>query len=728
MTESSPSTPRSEQEIFADLEALCAQPGFVHMLAYVCFRDNMVLYSEDVTVEHLREVSRPDRLIRTEITTLLGLMVKAPLDWTLPPRDIQQQYLDASEHLLLELHHALSAAFNLGEAGAAIERGEEFNPFDAGPVMREPIFYAAESAYDFQYLDLAVRRYAADADWLQQHRGFTIEQASRVAESANRLYQGRFDALREQMRNASAEQWTMLPGFSFTAAEVAAQAELDAGLVERILDAFTLPASETNEIFATVHDFNAVTATPLLRQPNGEYLSLQNYALAHAIYDSPFHWMLSDKVYRTAQDKHRGEFTETFVAERLAAVFGTEQVLLNVDVWESKGKKVGEIDVLVLWADRAVIVQAKSKKLTIKARKGNDQVIRDDFQKSVQDAYDQGLLCAECLCDTKFRVTRVDGTEVALPAQITEIFVFCVVSDHYPALSFQARQFLKIRDVPRVRSALVTDVFFIDVLTELLPSPLHLLSYIARRTRYGDRLMAAQELTILGYHLKHNLWFDDDQVLVQMDEDFALAIDIAMAARRRGLSGAATPDGILTRYEATTLWRLLHQIEARPESSVLDLGFQLLELAGETFDDLNRMIDKQALRAAGDSRPRNLALVFPDRTGLTVLISAEADASALRSLATLSARRKYLQKADLWFGMCLTPGDAELRFGLRLASPWTLDVQLDAVATKETLAAPMASEAAIERVLRAPRASQKVGRNDPCPCGSERKWKKCCGR
>jgi preprotein translocase subunit SecA len=26
-----------------------------------------------------------------------------------------------------------------------------------------------------------------------------------------------------------------------------------------------------------------------------------------------------------------------------------------------------------------------------------------------------------------------------------------------------------------------------------------------------------------------------------------------------------------------------------------------------------------------------------------------------------------------------------------------------------------------------PRASAKIGRNDPCPCGSGRKYKRCCG-
>ena len=31
-------------------------------------------------------------------------------------------------------------------------------------------------------------------------------------------------------------------------------------------------------------------------------------------------------------------------------------------------------------------------------------------------------------------------------------------------------------------------------------------------------------------------------------------------------------------------------------------------------------------------------------------------------------------------------------------------------------------------VKKQPVKSQKVGRNDPCPCGSGKKYKKCCGR
>ena len=37
----------------------------------------------------------------------------------------------------------------------------------------------------------------------------------------------------------------------------------------------------------------------------------------------------------------------------------------------------------------------------------------------------------------------------------------------------------------------------------------------------------------------------------------------------------------------------------------------------------------------------------------------------------------------------------------------------------------------VERLLHPPKVARvevKVGRNDPCPCGSGRKYKRCCGR
>jgi hypothetical protein len=516
---------RSEQEIFADLAATCVRPGYVHALTYLCFRDNFILYSGEMVEADMREMFTPSRLIRTEINTLIGLMVKTDINWTLPTPQTVQEYISTSEKLLDELHHSMSAAMLDGLTEETLAAGT-FDPFGRGEALREPIFYGGESAYDFQYLDLAARKYAADAAWLQARRGFTIDDARVVALAVELVHSDRFVEIRERMRRLHPDEWTMLPCFAVTLVDVATKAGLAPELTERVLNAFTLPADDRNGSFGTLQDFNAVCATPLLRMPNGEFLSLQSYTLAEALYDTPFYWMAQDKAYLPTLTKHRGDFTERFVAERLSLVFGRERVYANVDIQETKATRVSEIDVLVVWGDRAIVVQAKSKRLTLEARKGNDQVIRDDFKKSVQDAYDQAAQCAKYLGDKRFTLSAADGREVVLPYELKEIYIFCVVSDHYPALSFQARQFLKAATVPRVQPPLVMDVFTIDAMTEMLQSPLHFLSYINRRANYADRLRASHELTILAYHLKQNLWINPDVGLMHLDDDFSAGLNI----------------------------------------------------------------------------------------------------------------------------------------------------------------------------------------------------------
>ena len=78
--------------------------------------------------------------------------------------------------------------------------------------------------------------------------------------------------------------------------------------------------------------------------------------------------------------RNRGDFTEAFTADRLTRVFGFDRVFQNVQICKSKGETLGEIDTLVLFGDRAIVLQAKSKKLTLGARKGNDRLLQVDFK------------------------------------------------------------------------------------------------------------------------------------------------------------------------------------------------------------------------------------------------------------------------------------------------------------------------------------------------------------
>ncbi|GJH23815.1 SEC-C metal-binding domain-containing protein [Caballeronia novacaledonica] len=716
-------TIRPEHEVFADLAALCLRPGYVHALAYLCFRDNVIMSRGPLREADLAKISSPKTLIRTEISTLQGLMLKGEIGWQLPAQHVIQDYIDQSDRLLAEIHECLSGEFFAGLTPEAMMSGT-FNPFSSGKVLREPIFYSGDSAYSFQYRDIATRKYAADAEWLQKHKGFTADQASLVAVTIEEVLTDNSASFRQRMRGEHPDNWTMLPLFMFTAEQVAIRSALPIDAVELVLCEFALPPSERNIAFNSLHDFNVATATPLLRTPTGEFVSLQSQAIAEAVYEAPFYWMCGDRAYAPTLTKNRGQFTETFVADRLALVFGQENVYSNVDIFATKAAKVSDIDVLVVWGDRVLVVQAKSKRLTLEARKGNDLVIKDDFKKAVQAAYDQAAACAKCVLDTGYRIETSDGQEVKLPGKVAELYVLCVVSDHYPALSFQAKQFLKTQKIERVQPPLLLDVFALDAMTEMLQTPLQFLSYVNRRAKYDEQLLASQELAILGYHLKQNLWVDSGTSIMHVGDDFTAGLDIAMLVRRTGAQGADTPDGVLTRFKKTALGRLVRQIESRPEPVTIDLGFHLLSLSEDAVIQMSRILEGLAVRARGDGKLHDATFPLPVDAGITFHCTDEPTATSATRLEAYCRRRKYCEKAKSWIGLCLDPKGLDLRFAVSVQGEWKFDEALEAAT--QGMAAPTLISQAMRRTLIKGREAPKVGRNDPCPCGSGKKHKKCC--
>jgi hypothetical protein len=594
------------------------------------------------------------------------------------------------------------------------------NPFGRGDVLREAIFYSGDSAYSFQYRDFAPKKYGRDDAWLETHKGFSIAEGRQVADAVGRLQNEKLSRFLTAQGRKAFDQ-SVLEGFKFTAEEVAEYSHLSIECIRAVMDAFCLELGERNQTFRALHDFNVISGAPLIQTAEGEYLLFDAYNLLEALYEAPFYWMGADKTYSPTALNHRGLFTEEFSRERLEDVFGKKHVYANVHIVESKGRRLGEIDVLVVFGDRAIVLQAKSKRLTLESRRGNDKQIQDDFKKSVQDAYDQGYLCASVLSDPDYQLKDATGNGVPLPVPLKEIYVLCVVSDHYPSLAFQARQFLEVKESETIKPPFVIDVFALDVIAEMLDSPLRLLSYVNRRTGYADRVLAAHELTTLGYHLKSNLWLDADDSMLVLSDYLSTDLMIAMAARRDGVAGQKTPDGILTRFNGTPVGAIIGQIEDVAEPAAIDLGFLLLTLGEDAVGLANKAIPKIARMARSDGKPPDMTVAIDkESAGLTIHATARSDEVASAALRDHCLRRKYLQKASTWYGMCLRPSDAQLRFALKLDFPWSQEPQMDqALKDMEKPITPLQAFAELKR-------KPKTGRNEPCPCGSGRKYKKCC--
>lgn len=708
---------RSEAVILEELERLCASPGYIHALSFLCFRENFAHYSDEFKTEDLAHAKSLTRLIRTEISLLIGLMVKSTINLNLQPDSIIEKQINKSEELLEELHHSMNA--KLLENLKSSDRTS--SSFMSGLAIREPIFYAGEYAYIFQYRDFAVERYENDKTWIQNNKGFTPENVNVVIKSIANIQIKKFEIIYKKISEEKVFPSTLLSAFSFTKEELAYETGYAPDIVYKVLKAFSLKEIPCNQKFCEIGSFNQIIAYPIIPSDNETFILFQNYNLAESSYDSPTFWMSEDKSYIEQAKKNRGQFSESFSAKRLGNAIGKNHIHKNVCVIKGKNR-IGEIDVLVIYGDRALIVQAKSKKLTEEARKGYDKAIQSDFQKAVQDSYDQAYRCAEALGDENCYLIDEWGNPLNIRQNYSEIFLFCVISEYYPSLARQAEHFLKKHEHPIISYPYVMDIFFLDVLCEFLNKPLRFFNFLHQRLKYYTNLTSENELPILAYHLTHNLFFNSDFTHITLSDDLSLPIDIAMAVRREGMPGEETPKGILTKYKNSFFEDLIEQISSNENDNLFDIGYFLLEIGENSVRDFSKNCLSMIINAQKDRSAHDFSLVF-DKKGITVNTNFEDIVDARKKLRLHCEAKKYQQKAHQWFGLLLSPQDGALKYAVGLNFPWEeseIKENLVKIFLRKT---PKISRT---NLAKNSTRNNKIGRNKSCPCGSGKKYKKCC--
>ena len=518
-----------------------------------------------------------------------------------------------------------------------------------------------------------------------------------------------------------------LPVFMFEPSEITKQSGLDLKIVTAVIDAFSAQPEEGMDCFNSVDDFNHRNAFPLIKIDTDKYMSFQSYSLWESLYESPFFWFGADKKYNVIASSHRGAFTEEFAKERLAFVFGEENVLSNIDLFDGKNR-IGEIDVLVTFGSYAIVLQAKSKKLTIEARKGNSSQLKRDFKLAIQDAYNQALICGEAL--VRGGITLKDSSGLVLEpldSDFKVIFPICLVSDHFPALAAQASQFLDYKITNIIKHPYVMDVFLLDMISEMLESPLWFLDYMTKRSEFGDSIVSNHELVTLSTYILQNLYFDENSNMVMLDDDISGALELAMLARRDGFDGKKTPDGFLTAHKNTYVGDIISDIENSPDYAIQKLGFQLLSMSGESVNTLNSAIAKLIAQYKADYRHHDITLpLFEAKSGLTIHCSEDDHETAYKRLLVHCEKRKYTCKANSWVGCCISPLHGRLRFASYHESEWEQSSEMDKLVAdlRPLHSISPTSRSSPKQAMRS--AGKKIGRNTPCPCGSGKKYKYCC--
>lgn len=768
---------RLPEQVLEDIKLLIHSKGYIYALC-------MILYEDfHHNLDKIHEVNFRANLSIKECSFIIGLLVQQELDFTFPETPENVIRLKEKTYELMEEFHWTLNSPQMEKLKALMEKqalGEDISEYSMENLdlfakeggMVEPMFYAGDGVYDFQYLEYLERKYRYDKKWLWENKKFSISDVPQIVQKIKQILHTKSQQVthldiknnfpkvvqkatkklkkqysEEKIKELAQEQLVMMTFFQYRALfkndynkqhadkeewEYFYKNLVDLFVVRRtdfddepsishFLNNFSfIPDVDTNKAYNGPGYFNILNERPLIKIDLDSYFVPLNFLISEAIYESPFYWMYGDKDYMNKASKHRGDVGEEMAYDYLSKVFGKENTFKSVLATTKKGEPNTDIDVLCLLGNKALCVQVKSKKVTMAAKRGDFEQLSKDFKGAVQDAYDQGVVSRSCLLSNNTRFTDIYGNEISINKDVNEVYIMGLTTENHPALVHQVRTLLnKEKDAPY---PLVLSVFDLELLAHYLPDPYDFLYYIRQRIDLIDYFLADEELGYLGYHLQQKLWKDEEYDGGYIDNVFGAMIDRNYYPFKTGLTHLLSDknDPILNRWKDPKFDHLIDVIKHSRHTKSTDIIFNLLDWSGETRSGLvDQMIriKKDSIREYSD---KSIATTNGSGFGFSFQVLKETSLNQLEDKVNIySVAKKYQQKCDSWLGLGSFARSKNLvDFLMYLDEPWFFDYELEE-STKDFF-----KKTKGKAILLNPKLS--IGRNDPCPCKSGMKYKKCC--
>ena len=637
--ETEQSEPRPIAEIFEDLRALAQSDGALHEISALIFRDHFV------TVDRYdgRVIDEPEyrwstsKLNKNEVLLLLGLMIQSPTERTYSVQSTHEGFAPRADALFREFHDRvladLASTFDR-EARRFVQR-EDF----IGLSAREAIYYGADGLYLHQLGNFSRQRYREDEEWLVRNIGISIRAMLDIARFILDRINAQMTAVghgREHGHNFSNGDLTK----SLLVPKEDVRRQFGA-MAEAFFAKFVTPITATNERFTDPFTINAVALAPIMELGDYLYVPIQ-YRLCESIYESPFFWMMADHAYADTHAEHRGMFLEETATNILSSVFGPDNVYQNVEISRNGRDRAAEIDVVVAYGEFVLVVQAKSKRITLKARAGGTPALKADFKGAIQDPYRQALDCIE-LIKAGAKCIGKDGKELRFHA-LPRFFPMVVLSDPFPASTMLSRVMLeRTHEIAPV----IWDIGVLDCIARLLPTPIGMLFYLKCRSDAFENITSDSEYNYLGYHIQAKLALPPDTDLLMLDRDFATLVDDFMISADLGIE-ADRPVSILERIEIPVISELLTELR-HADPMVASLAFDLYNFSSAVLKDMSTTILNLREEVAATGKSIKAFSIPTESGGLTYAVTLRREWKVAEGARAIGAKHKYDTKSDRWY-------------------------------------------------------------------------------
>lgn len=687
---------KTQEQIFDQISAISQKPWFY--LVYIW----LILASQYFTsIENLKSSHPNKRYSINELAIITGIILKNPISfsWLWMNEKSTLSTIEELWTLFQELHWLIFSQ----------------------SIFQEALFYADSWSFDFQYLDFFEKRYSNDYDWILQHKGFNLDDAKIICETILNIHRFRWNDFIEG-KSAKELSIKLFHNLCFSRYEIYEKLPgINTDVIDFFLKTFSCIPGSVNADFMNIGSRNQIYSNPIIQMENDIFFIPIKFLLRQAMYTQPIEWMrLEDPEYfRIHWSKNRWDTSENIVYELLKPVIWEWKIFQNIDIYFGK-QRVTDADILCFIWDKAVIVQVKSKILTLEARWGNLTKIEDDYTKAIQDAFNQGIKVKDALLWENFTFkNNSDNTSFTPPIKIDEAFVLCVTSEAFPASAFLGKLLCLDSTIEKDIIPMAISLFDLHLITFYLKDPYEFLFYLKQRYLFNDHIFAQSEIALLWKHLKEGLYTNEWEFHL-IDEMYQMDITAHFLQQNWRLNFKNQKvEPPFYDWKNNHFNELLSKIKSSTNENMTDAILFLYSLSWDSRNKIFEIIDILRLDLKKYSKKSYKSSFLPINDQTIWIMCARDISKEINTMKTIAQIRKYWFKSNkiLFFWVPYNISDPWIVYFDK--TPWVENQTMREEYERYT------NNTSSSFFDAQPRIDKRIWRNDRCPCNSWKKFKKC---
>lgn len=422
---------------------------------------------------------------------------------------------------------------------------------------------------------------------------------------------------------------------------------------------------------------------------------------------------------------------EAKIAQLLKGIFPPECVFENAYYPnpDREGHEA-ETDSIVKWGPILIIIEAKGKKVDPQGFRGADRKLKNTISGNVHDAFVQASRVIRALENNgsiTFKEKSTDRKITVSHTELRRVMPISVTLQHLLGIPTRLAVTQRLGLFKGGAYPWCVSIDDLEVITRFAGSPDVFLHYIERRIAHQscETELNADELDVFGHYLDNRLHPSLYEKRPEMlEHEGPKAIAISGGEERFGpfftaeWYGFQLPDKVPKLDIPSEVAKILEELRSRPDDGARFIAFALLGLSDGTLQRIDRNL---SVIREGPKPTRQIYRTTFAEGQIVVNLMAHASMGEEEFFQNVFIRSRIEHYRARALATVTIGIDLRDRRAFQMAQ-W-LDGEWK---YEESMERFLEEDRQSERSIIMPPGSQTVSRNSLCPCGSGRKFKRCC--